>query len=853
MPLRRGLTLRDGYPHLVAMIHADLNPTLDLATLSAGNGRKLWWKCPEGPDHEWQAVVGNMTRPGAGCPFCAGQRVSVTNSLAAWYPAVAAQWHPSQNCDLTPDTVVFGSNRTAWWWCDLGPDHEWQAQISSRTTGGNGCPFCANKRVSVTNSLAARYPHVAAQWHPTKNGELAPGTVVFGSGTAVWWLCDTAPDHEWQVRIVQRTTMGTNCPCCANQKVSVTNSLAALFPEVAAQLDPARNGGITADRVIAGSNRPLWWICEKGPDHTWRVSPNSRTFDKTGCPACASNQVSSTNSLAALFPPVAAQWHPDRNGPLRPEQVTAQSNKLVWWQCVGGPGHDWQASPSSRTRGRTGCPYCANKKVSRTNSLAARFPEIAAQFDSALNGGLTADQIVAGSATPAVWRCDAGPDHVWSTPVCGRTARDAGCPACGGRQLSKTNSLATRYPEIAAQWHPSRNGTRTPADVISTSSVDRAWWICGEGPDHEWETVIRTRTVAGAGCLCCAGLRLSVTNSLRARHPEIAAQWHPTRNGDRTPDQIVAGSGEAVWWKCPEGPDHEWRVSVDKRTSARTGCPACAGWQVSVANSLANLYPAVAAQLDPTLNDGLTADKVVSRSDRTLVWRCPAGPDHIWPAKVYSRTTDGLGCPCCAGMRLSRTNSLAARFPEVAAELDSALNGGRTPDQVLAGTHKRFTWRCRTDPTHLWTTSVANRTAGDGHGCPTCAVTGFRPTLPAYLYLLRRTYEGQEQRKIGITNVPAARLKKLRRFGWKLIEISDEMDGGRAYELEQAFLRGLLSRGLRRTRSSLLVDRQDGYTETWDYSELPIDSLDDAFGEIARLSGGARACEDAGARTGSGA
>tara|TARA_Y100000310_G_scaffold72876_1_gene69028 strand:- start:3654 stop:3893 length:240 start_codon:yes stop_codon:yes gene_type:complete len=38
--------------------------------------------------------------------------------------------------------------------------------------------------------------------------------------------------------------------------------------------------------------------------------------------------------------------------------------------------------------------------------------------------------------------------------------------------------------------------------------------------------------------------------SLAETHPEIAAQWHLTKNEDLTPYDVTAGSGRKVWWKC---------------------------------------------------------------------------------------------------------------------------------------------------------------------------------------------------------------------------------------------------------------------------------------------------------------
>ena len=102
-----------------------------------------------------------------------------------------------QNGDLTPDHVVADSGRKHWWQCPVDPDHEWEATAGDRTSG-RGCLFCNGRRVSVTNSLAALHPTVAAQWHRTKNGSITPEQVVAGSHIKFWWQYPEAPDHEWE-------------------------------------------------------------------------------------------------------------------------------------------------------------------------------------------------------------------------------------------------------------------------------------------------------------------------------------------------------------------------------------------------------------------------------------------------------------------------------------------------------------------------------------------------------------------------------------------------------------------------------------------------------------------------------
>ena len=76
--------------------------------------------------------------------------------------------------------------------------------------------------------------------------------------------------------------------------------------------------------------------------------------------------------------------------------------------------------------------------------------------------------------------------------------------------------------------------------------------------------------------------------SLAETHPEVAKQWHPTKNGDLTPREFTAGSNKKGWWKCNRGDDHEW-IATPKRMSKGRGCSACNGRIVVLSNCLASL------------------------------------------------------------------------------------------------------------------------------------------------------------------------------------------------------------------------------------------------------------------------
>jgi len=212
----------------------------------------------------------------------------VTNSLKECFPIISSQWHPTKNGAALPDFVVAGSKEHFWWKCPVADDHEWQASAGDRTAYDTGCPFCDGKKVSITNSLEALFPAIAAQWHPTKNFEITAADVTAGSGKQYWWKCDVADDHEWKAPPGQRTgSKGSNCPCCAGRQVSVTNSLESLFPDIAEQWHPTMNGELTPSDVTAySSNLKYWWKCDVADDHEWDARVADRTSKGSGCPDC---------------------------------------------------------------------------------------------------------------------------------------------------------------------------------------------------------------------------------------------------------------------------------------------------------------------------------------------------------------------------------------------------------------------------------------------------------------------------------------------------------------------------------------------------------------------------------------
>jgi hypothetical protein len=697
--------------------------------------------------------------------------MSVVGKRLSDYPEIAAQLDPERNGGITTREIVAGSDQKYWWRCDKGPDHVWEAGVGSRTRSGAGCPCCTGQKVSVTNSLVALYPAVASQLDPELNDGVTAGQVLAGTQKKYWWRCDKGPDHVWAASVRDRAGRGNGCPCCRGLQVSVTNSLAVLYPEIASQLDPERNGSVGADKIVAGSGKKYWWRCDKGPDHVWEAAVGSRTRDGRGCPCCSGRRLSATNSLVTLYPEVATQLDPKLNGAVSVAQILVGSNKKYWWRCNKGPDHVWETTVASRTTAGSGCPCCVNLQISVTNSLATLFPEVAGQLDSERNGGVHPSQIVASSGKKYWWRCDKSPDHVWEATVTNRTGRGTGCPYCSRQRVSATKNLATRFPEIAAQLDPYRNSAT--ADQIAAGASEKYWWRCDEGPDHVWEASAGSRTRGGTGCPCCSGQQISVTNSLATLFPEVANQLDTERNGAVTAAEIVAGSNEKYWWRCDKSPDHVWKAGAGHRTGRGSRCLYCAGRDASVTNSLADRCPEVAAQLDPDLNGGTTAERIPYGSNKKYWWRCDKGPDHVWETGVAGRTKDGRGCPFCSGRQATDATSLAALYPEIAAQLDPERNSGISASRVTSASSKKYWWRCDKGPDHVWEASVASRTRL-GAGCPCCF--GRQASVTNSLAVHYPHIAGQLDSALnnGVTaaEIPSGSAKK---YWWRCDEGSDHL------------------------------------------------------------------------------
>lgn len=495
--LPKGKSLAELYPNLVEEWHPIKNGDFSPFDVSFKSNIKVWWKCNKGDDHIWESSIYNRTIKSSKCLICSNRKAVHSNCLATINPKIAKEWHPTKNGNLTPKDVVAGGKRKIWWKCPKGIDHEWESTIENRIKHPK-CSICDGKTIVHSNCLSTTNPSIAKLWHPTKN-KITPFDVSAHSNKKVWWKCDKGKDHEWEAG-VRSISSGTRCPVCSNNKIVKSNSLLTTHPELAKEWHRTKNKNSSPELVGAGSNSKFWWKCDKGDDHVWLASCVNRTSHKSGCPVCTSQKITHSNCLATLKPNIAKLWHPTRNK-ITPFDVSPYANKKVWWKCPKGIDHEWESMISSVSSG-TRCPICANLKLVSSNSLLNTHPEIAKLWHPTKNGLKTPNDTVAGSSKKFWWKCDKADDHEWQATGNSMVfSLNSGCPMCSGKILVKSNCLKNTHPEIAKEWHPTKNGILTPRDVFAGTGKSY-WWKCDKGVDHEWKAKSNNR-LKGTGCPYC--------------------------------------------------------------------------------------------------------------------------------------------------------------------------------------------------------------------------------------------------------------------------------------------------------------------------------------------------------------
>ena len=269
-------------------------------------------------------------------------------------------------------------------------------------------------------------------------------------------------------------------------------------------------------------------------------------------------------------------WDYEKNKDLNLDKLTLGSKKTAWWKC--DKGHEWEATINHIYNG-TRCPYCSNKKILKGyNDLGTTNPELLEYLDYEKNEkeNIDVSSLSRYSHVKVYWKCkNCGTKFSKLLPnikeevLCNSCALKKGVKNKYSNIINREGSLADKYPDLAKEWHPTKNDSLKP-EMFTYASNKKVWWKCSKG--HEWEAVISSRTGSDRGCPICANQKvLKGYNDLATIFPEFLPEWNYKKN-KVSPSEIIARTGKKYWWICKLG--HEYEASPLDRFYGR-GCSIC--------------------------------------------------------------------------------------------------------------------------------------------------------------------------------------------------------------------------------------------------------------------------------------
>jgi very-short-patch-repair endonuclease len=490
-------------------------------------------------------------------------------------------------------------------------------------------------------------------------------------------------------------------------------------------------------------------------------------------------KIDPTKSLSAMSPEVASEWHPTKNGDLKPDQFTFRSGWKVWWKCKDG--HEWNSTIASRTNG-VNCGICWNlkrskKRITDKNSFVKKYPNLVLEWHPTKNSDKNPNDFSYGNKTKVWWKCLKG--HEWEAQIGSRTSGRS-CPFCSGNKISNLNKLSLLSPNLVAEWHPTKNGNKTPND-FSFKSQKKVWWKCLKG--HEWEASISNRS-GGTGCRYCAPqsskpeMRIltelksifSVESRFKIHKTEIDiyipkfkigieydGNYYHMNFEEKDLNKInFLSSYNITLIRVREFPlkkltnndveikglnltktdinkildkilpyvDNEVKIQIDKyKISSSFVNEELFLKYLSYfpspfpTGSLHTKFPEIAKEWNLSKNFPLTSENFSYGSKHKAWWKCKKG--HEWQMTINSRTgTQKQSCPFCSGKKISNENQLTIKYPNLVAEWHPTKNVGLKPDDFSFGSNKKVWWKCKKG--HEWLASIANR-ASKGSGCKFCS------------------------------------------------------------------------------------------------------------------------------------
>ena len=551
------------FPEVAAEWDNEKNSGVTPFQVTPKSNKSFWWRCANG--HSWEAVVANRHK--AGCPACYSLAHHIhTGTKLAEMTDLFAELSDDEQDKVKLGQLSKGDRTKVKWKCKTCKEI-WENQIGKRAVNGQGCPYCAGKKVAPNgwNSLAQLHPDLIREWNYNLN-KLDPQKITPGSHSRVHWKCRRG--HQWNTVVAQRASQGTGCPLCSPQ---ISKPQKRLYAELKVVFGEEVALSERIDKMEVDLYVPKYKIGIEYDGEYFHRSERKASLDSQKEIRLKALGISIFRIRA-----VGLADLPGSNSVLESEDDSPETIKslirLIMSKIELEPADALRLDDYLKHSDYVNDEYyrelvLEHNKPILQKSLAHLNPELVKEWSD--RNSDTPEDVTPGFDGKRWWKCQTC-SREWQAQVYSRARLGTGCRFCFGNFANDERNLALAFPSIASEWHPHKNGTLTPYEV-APKGLAKVWWQCSEG--HEWEMTVGNRTTKGQKCPYCQNKRPHALHNLLVKHPGVAAllDWELTGK-DAT--QLTPNSGHIAFWKCPRG--HVWEKKVDHQVRYGPRCKQCA-------------------------------------------------------------------------------------------------------------------------------------------------------------------------------------------------------------------------------------------------------------------------------------
>lgn len=374
--------------------------------------------------------------------------------------------------------------------------------------------------------------------------------------------------------------------------------------------------GLNPKNVGKSSNKKVFWLCPVG--HIYNMDISDRT-DGGNCPYCSGTRLLvGFNDLLSQYPDVCKDWDYSKNKK-KPEEYLQHSSEKVYWKCHKC-GYEWSAQISHRTSkiNPSGCSKCINHGMSRIEmciylSIKKYLPD--AEYRKKIDG-IEFDVYI--------------PSEHFAIEY-------DGCYFHGESKAKRDTKKDEKAKEKGIIFLRIKEEAKVIYDFLLDDNIlhlntnyntkhkeicQKILEILKNNYSLNVETSVSNTIIQEAIAQINT---LNYENSLEAKCPEIAKEWHPTKNGILTPDKVDYSSHTPAWWICSNcGNEYEKEIHrmTDKRYAKLGKCKYCTGQARKKGyNDLETLYPGIKKHWVKHKNENIDFYELAPRSTKYAYWK----------------------------------------------------------------------------------------------------------------------------------------------------------------------------------------------------------------------------------------